>query len=118
MKVLSTECYGASVDIFEFEIVQHLKAGDVNHPGYKHISILEEFFTHQGPNGSHICLVFKVMGESMSTFRELFDTMIPTPLVHRFTMQLLQALDFAYKRVVIHTGMLPYSPPTSKYIES
>jgi serine/threonine-protein kinase SRPK3 len=34
MNVLSAECYGSDVDIFELEILKHLEAGDVNHPGY------------------------------------------------------------------------------------
>jgi serine/threonine-protein kinase SRPK3 len=105
MKVLSAECYGTDDDIFEIEILHHLKEGDATHPGYAYISLLQDSFTHQGPNGSHLCLIFKVMGETLSTFRDWFeDRTIPTPLVQWFTTQLLQALDYAHSRSVIHTG--------------
>ena len=121
MKVLSAECYGTKDDIFELEILYHLRSGDTNHLGYQHISILEDSFTHQGPNGSHVCLIFKVMGESLSTFRDWFDErMIPTPLVQRFTTQLLQALDYAHERGVIHTGSpfpLPKCPKLTRTIK-
>jgi serine/threonine-protein kinase SRPK3 len=106
MKVLSAECYGAGTDIFELEILQHLRKADPYHPGYKYISVLEDSFTHEGPNGSHVCLIFKVMGESLSTFRYWFTNhQIVSPVAARFTTQLLQALDYAHTCGVIHTGM-------------
>jgi serine/threonine-protein kinase SRPK3 len=105
MKVLSAECYGAGNDIFELEILQHLRKVDPSHPGYKYISVLEDSFTHEGPNGSHVCLIFKVMGESLSTFRYWFTNhQIVSPVAARFTTQLLQALDYAHTCGVIHTG--------------
>ncbi|PMD34411.1 kinase-like protein [Hyaloscypha variabilis F] len=102
MKVLSASCYGTESDIFELEILQHLKSGDVTHPGYQY-SILHDSFTHKGPNGEHVCLIFKLMGESLRTFREWFDGRIPTHLVQKFTRQLLHALEYAHGRGVIHT---------------
>lgn len=107
MKVLSAECYGADTDVFELEILQRLRSADPTHTGYKFVSIIEDSFVHQGPNGKHVCLLFKVMGESLSTFRDWFDRRIPSPLVNRFTSQLLQALDYAHTVGVIHTGNYP-----------
>jgi len=107
MKVLSAECYGAGTDIFELEILQHLRKADIEHPGYKYISSLEDSFTHEGPNGSHVCLIFKVMGENLSTFRYWFGSgQILTPIAARFATQLLHAMDYAHTYGVIHTGMI------------
>jgi len=107
MKVLSAECYGAGTDIFEPEILEHLRDHDTEHPGYKYISALEDSFTHEGLNGSHVCLIFKVMGESLSTFRYWFENyQIVSPVAARFATQLLQALDYAHTYGVIHTGMI------------
>jgi serine/threonine-protein kinase SRPK3 len=66
MKILSSQCYGTSggSGTSELEILQkfqHWGGGDRNHHGYEHISILHESFVHKGPNGEHVCLVFKVM---------------------------------------------------------
>jgi serine/threonine protein kinase len=45
-------------------------------------------------------------GEDLSTFRDWFDERkIPTPLVQKFTRQLLQALEYAHERGVVHTGI-------------
>jgi len=45
-------------------------------------------------------------GEDLSTFRGWFkERKIPTPLVQKFTRQLLQALEYAHERGVIHTGI-------------
>lgn len=116
MKVFSAECYGTNSNILELEILQYLKEGGSNHPGYQHISILQDSFTHKGPNGDHVCLIFKIMGESLSTFRGWFDERkIPTPLMQRFTKQLLQALEYVHERGVIHTGMFSSLPARSDF---
>jgi serine/threonine-protein kinase SRPK3 len=105
MKVLSAECYGAGTDIFELEIMQHLGRKDPAHPGFQYLSTLEDSFEHQGPNGSHMCLVFRVMAETLYTFRSWFEgNQIPNCVVQKFTKQLLQALDYAHSCGVIHTG--------------
>jgi serine/threonine-protein kinase SRPK3 len=105
MKVLSAECYGGDTDIFELEILQHLRLANVEHAGYPYISSLTDSFKHEGPNGVHVCLVFKVMGESLSTFRDWFPGgQMPAPLVQRFATQLLKALDYAHECGVVHTG--------------
>lgn len=111
--MLSAECYGAGNDTFELEILQHLRNADINHAGYKYISKLEDSFIHERPNGSHVCLIFKVMGESLSTFRNWFSNgQILTPVAARFTTQLLQALDYAHTCGVIHTGTIIISTST------
>ena len=105
LKVLSAECYGGFKDIYEREILEHLRGADPSHPGYAHISTLVDSFEHQGPNGTHVCLVFRVMGETLRSFGTWFkDHMIPNEIMRRFTIQLLLALDYAHDHGVIHTG--------------
>lgn len=105
MKVLSAECYGSDKDIFEVKILEHLKTHGSQLPGAKHITMLEDSFEHERPNGRHMCLIFKVMGESMSTFRESFPNgQVPSPLIQRFATQLLQAIQCAHTCEIIHTG--------------
>lgn len=107
MKILSAEWYGAGSDIFELNILEHLRSKGASHPGAKHITMLKDSFEHEGPNGRHVCLIFKVMGESISTFQRSFpNARIPSPLVQRFAQQLLQAIDCAHSCGVIHTGTL------------
>lgn len=104
MKVLSAEAYGAGEDIHELEILQHLRDSNPDHAGYDYISLLQDSFDHEGPNGKHICLIFKVMGETLDSFVWWFDGRPPTPLIRNFTNQLLYALDYANSCGIIHTG--------------
>jgi serine/threonine-protein kinase SRPK3 len=64
-------------------------------------------FEQKGPNGSHVCLVFELIGETLNSFRVWFDgQMIPNLLMRKFTHQLLMTLDYAHDSGVIRTGLL------------
>ncbi|KAK6079535.1 serine/threonine protein kinase [Seiridium cupressi] len=56
LKVLSAECYGTDKDIFEREILRHLRDADKTHVGYKYICHLVDDFEHRGPNGTHVII--------------------------------------------------------------
>lgn len=46
----------------------NLQGQPVSHEGYGHIMKLLDDFHVKGPNGSHICMVFEVLGENMLHF--------------------------------------------------
>ncbi len=50
MGVLSAECYGTVMDIFEREILLHMRDANPCHPGREHITQLVDTFEHTGPN--------------------------------------------------------------------
>lgn len=105
--MLSAECYGQEKDIYERNILKHLRNGDKGEVGYDFICHLVDDFEHEGPNGTHVCLVFELMGETLASFGVWFpDHMIPYPTMRKFTLQLICALGFAHERNVIHTGNL------------
>ncbi|KAL7796099.1 kinase-like domain-containing protein [Trichoderma ceciliae] len=108
LKVLSAGCYGQGYDTFEREILSHLRDGDRHHVGYSYVCHLLNEFEHQGPNGTHVCLVFELMGETLHSFGAWFsETMLPYSVMRRFAIQLLLALDFAHEHNVIHTDIKP-----------
>ncbi|KAK9788192.1 putative Protein kinase domain-containing protein [Seiridium cardinale] len=108
LKVLSADCYGTGKDIFEREILRHLRDADKKHVGYKYICHLVDDFEHRGPNGTHVCLVLELMGETLKTFGTLFKkTMVPNPLMRRFTFYLLAGLDYAHDSNIVHTDIKP-----------
>lgn len=93
--------------IFEREILAHLRDGDREQVGYAHVCHLLDDFEHRGPNRTHICLIFPLMGETLRSFGAWFDeSRLPNSVMRRFTIQLLLALDFAHEHIVIHTGMI------------
>lgn len=103
--MLSAESYGREKPIFEREILSHLRDGNSKLLGYRYVCHLVDDFEHQGPNGTHICLVFELMGETLRSFGVWFkEHRIPYSVIHRFTIQLLLALDYAHYYNVIHTG--------------
>lgn len=93
--------------MLEREILTHFRnAEDRDLYGYKYVCHLINDFEHKGPNGTHICLVFELMGETLLSFGAWFrECMIPYSVMHRFAIQLVLALDFAHELDVIHTGM-------------
>ncbi|KAI9375120.1 kinase-like domain-containing protein [Aspergillus egyptiacus] len=108
LKILSADCYGGQKDIFELEILQHLRDADPVHLGYPYITHLIDSFDHHGPNGRHVCLVFPVMGKTLRSFGTWFDDdRVPDRLMQHFTTQLLLALDYAHDSGVIHTDIKP-----------
>ncbi|KAK4653424.1 hypothetical protein QC762_0083450 [Podospora pseudocomata] len=109
LKVLSAESYAEDHPIFEKEILKHLRdGGDKDELGYAYICHIVDDFEHQGPNGTHVCLVFELMGETLRSFGAWFkDNQLPYPVIHRFTIQLLLALDYAHGCDVIHTDIKP-----------
>ncbi|OBT85194.1 hypothetical protein VE02_05680 [Pseudogymnoascus sp. 03VT05] len=108
LKFLTAEAYGTENDIFERDILKHLKAQDEEQLGYSQICHLIDDFEHKGPNGTHVCLVFELMGETLRSFGAWFsDSMIPNEVMRRFTIQLLLAVHFAHNHNVIHTDIQP-----------
>ncbi|KAI1505630.1 kinase-like domain-containing protein [Biscogniauxia marginata] len=108
LKILSSECYDPKHPIFEREILTHLRDGDRKQLGYSYICHLLDDFEHHGPNGTHVCLVFELMGETLRSFGAwFFQSRLPNSVMRRFTIQLLLALDFAHDHNVIHTDIKP-----------
>ncbi|QDS73817.1 hypothetical protein FKW77_006137 [Venturia effusa] len=107
LKVLSSECYGAAIDIIEVEALERFKADNSNHSGRKFVSDLVHHFSLPSPvgRGFHVCLVFELMAETIQTFAAKYGGSIPPWLMKRFTKQMLLALDYAHKTGVVHTDI-------------
>lgn len=97
LKVLTAKTFGDRNDTFELDILDRIKAQCIQHPGKSHILGLLDEFEHHGPNGCHVCLVFKAMGQDLSIYRRLFPgRRIPLPLLKQISRQLLLAQVFNF----------------------
>jgi serine/threonine-protein kinase SRPK3 len=107
LKLLTADSFGQGQDTFEMDILAKIKSKELVAVGSRHVLGPLNHFEHIGPNGKHVCLVFKAMGPSMSEFRRLFPKLrIPVPLMKRVARQLLQALAFLHDTCqVIHSGL-------------
>lgn len=67
----------------EINLFKTINQGDPNHPGYSRIIQMLDWFEHTGENGTHICQVFEVLGESVLSlikkFRRANETNLKTP---------------------------------------
>lgn len=115
LKILTVDSYGGKKDTFELDILRHmaLKKSQASNTksGFDRILGLLDEFQHSGPNGKHVCLVFKPMGPDLAIYRTLFPNLrIPVPVVKNIARQLLQALVFLHDTCnIIHTGKAPSS---------
>lgn len=100
LKILKSS---ASIDNEELPILHRLSNPAMDHPGKNHIVQLLNHFHHDGPNGTHLCLVFPVMlsdGESMT----VTGSRRGMKYIQNISMQLLLGLDFLHSQGIIHCG--------------
>ena len=72
--------------------------------GYHHVCQLLDNFTHQGPNGNHICLVLEAMSLSVLDVYRAIPGAMPIPLLKRVSKHVLRALQYLHECGIIHTG--------------
>ncbi|KAG8876536.1 serine/threonine protein kinase, CMGC group [Tulasnella sp. 331] len=79
------------------------------HPGSHHVISFLDHFKHKGPNGTHICMVFEVLGENLLGLIKRHQSKgVPTPLVKQIAKQVLLGLDYMHRVCgVIHTDLKP-----------
>jgi serine/threonine-protein kinase SRPK3 len=101
--------HGGEYAIFEREMFS--KISDVSrhcaHEGRHYVLPVLDEFTHKGPNGEYVCLVFDVMGYHLGHQVFHFKTKrLPVKGVKSTARQILLGLDFLHIECgIIHTGM-------------
>jgi serine/threonine-protein kinase SRPK3 len=70
---------------------------------------LLDYFEHQGPNGTHVCMVFEVMGPNVLALIKQCDFKgVPEPMVRSIAHDTLIGLDFLHRVCgIIHTDLKP-----------
>ncbi|KAG5179961.1 serine threonine protein kinase [Tribonema minus] len=74
-----------------------------------HVVQLVDCFDHVGPNGTHVCMVFEMLGCNLLSVIKRYDYRgIPIPIVKSMTRQMCLGLDFLHRVChIIHTDLKP-----------
>lgn len=109
MKIVRSAKHYTDTAIDEIKLLDKVTTSDMHHPGHEHVIQLLDTFTHRGPNGVHVCMVFEVLGENLlGLIRRYKHRGIPVVFVKQIAKQLLSALDFLHRMCgVIHTDLKP-----------
>lgn len=93
----------------EIALLQKLLTADPNHPGRRHTMELLDHFRHHGPNGTHICMVFELLGENLlGLIRRYQHRGVPAHIVRQIAKQVLLGLDYMHRKCgIIHTDLKP-----------
>lgn len=79
------------------------------HPGRSHVISFLDHFRHKGPNGTHVCMVFEVLGENLlGLIKRHQHKGVPMGIVKQIAKQVLLGLDYMHRCCgVIHTDLKP-----------
>ncbi|KAH9992815.1 kinase-like domain-containing protein [Russula vinacea] len=79
------------------------------HPGRSHVISFLDHFRHKGPHGTHVCMVFEVLGENLLGLIKRHQRKgVPQHLVRQIAKQVLLGLDYMHRCCgVIHTDLKP-----------
>lgn len=73
----------------------------------QHVMRLIDNFQLDGPNGTHCCLVFELLGPSVPDMIDMrfSDGRLPGALAKAITKQALLGLDFLHQQKIAHGGL-------------
>lgn len=101
----------------ELRVLLHLCDDKSKHPGRRHVMPLLDHFIHDGPNGSHLCLVFPVMWSDLGSMTDE-DEPYPPDYLLALSKQILLGLDFLHTRDIIHGGRSTIRPPCNRAFDN
>ncbi|KAJ7081982.1 kinase-like domain-containing protein [Mycena crocata] len=93
----------------EIKLLSRVASVSPLHPGRQHIVSFLDSFAHQGPEASHICIVFEPLGEHLLALIERNKRKgVPRALVKVIAKQVLLGLEYLHDECdLVHTDIKP-----------
>lgn len=109
LKVVKSAPHYTETALDEIKLLQKLVAANPGHAGRRHCVSLLDHFKHKGPNGSHVCMVFEVLGENLLGLIKRYQHRgVPPHIVKQIAKQVLLGLDYMHRECgIIHTDLKP-----------
>ncbi|KAF9085447.1 serine/threonine protein kinase, CMGC group [Mortierella sp. AD031] len=109
LKIVKSAKHYTETAMDEIKLLEKVVHANPRAPGRKYVVELLDHFMHQGPNGSHVCMVFEVLGENLLTMIKRYQHQgIPAHLVQQILYQVLMGLDYMHRECgIIHTDLKP-----------
>ncbi|XP_076801436.1 SRSF protein kinase 3-like [Clavelina lepadiformis] len=109
MKVVKSAPHYTETALDEIKLLKSVRDSDpADSNRDKCVQLLDDFKTH-GMNGTHVCMVFEVLGHHLLKWiiKSNYQGM-PIPCVKTITKQVLQGLDYLHSKCsIIHTDIKP-----------
>ncbi|KAK6318777.1 hypothetical protein J4Q44_G00099880 [Coregonus suidteri] len=109
MKVVKSAEHYTETALDEIKLLRSVRNTDQNDPSRERVVQLLDDFKISGMNGTHVCMVFEVLGHHLlkwiikSNYQGL-----PLPCVKSIIRQVLQGLDYLHSKCkIIHTDIKP-----------
>lgn len=109
LKVVKSASRYAETARDEIKLLRKVMNANPQHPGRDFIVSFLDSFTHQGPEESHVCIVFEPLGENLLALIERNKAKgVPRRLVKAISKQVLLGLQYLHDECdLVHTDIKP-----------
>ncbi|RDK36420.1 kinase-like protein [Aspergillus phoenicis ATCC 13157] len=102
LKIMRADTSQGSRELYHLNLLADRSQGK---PSAKYIVSVLDSFTHEGPNGTHLCIVFELLGPSVDKVVDdyySFGDDLETDIILRMSEQLLEAVSLIHEAGMGH----------------